>query len=216
VMRHDLWDGPGRLKARLATDAYDGVREDIEGSRYDYDESVVHYHADYPQEKEARKIVEGDGKYPGVGMPNARAAFFLGHTDLLGLGEGTRAAGSLAGIANYKASDVENAEIVEAQAGDTFESIRDRTGAPVGGILDAAAGKPVKAGDAIAAGTKLKVPGIRYVYAIEEDTLGSIAAQNRVDPSRIAIANGLAADTSRDHKFAAGARVLIPIHQGGP
>jgi hypothetical protein len=217
VMRRDLWFGPGQLKVRLATDAYAKTREQIEGAKYDYKESVVLYHDDYPLEKDARKIVEGDGKHPGVGMPNAKAAFFLGHTDLLGIGEGTRGtAGALAGVANYHATDEKDAEVVIAQPGDTFESIRERTNAAPGGILDDTTGKPLKAADAIVDGTRLRIPGIRYVYTIQEDTLGSVAAQNRVDPARLAVANGLARESDVSHKWAPGTKVLIPIQQIGP
>src|SRR5208283_3314133 len=196
VMRRDLWDGPGQLRARLATSAYDNQRAEIEGGKYDYDENVVFYHPDYDEIKDARKIIEGDGKRKGVGMANARAAFFLGHTDLLGIGEGTRGAvADLGGIANYRANDARDADIVVAQPGDTLDTIRARSGASETGILNETTSKALRPDEAIAAGTRLKVPGIRYVSIIKEDTLGDIASQNRVDSDRIAVANGLPAGT---------------------
>ena len=212
VMRRDLWDGPGQLKKKLSTPAYNGVRKQIEGGKYDYKEEVVHYHEDYDYIKDARKIIDGDGKHPGVGMPNARAAFFMGHTDLLGIGEGTRGIKPAAGIANYKASDVKEAQIVVAQAGDTLDTVRKRTGAKENGVLDEANGKPLKPGDAITPGMRLKVAGIRYVNTIQADTLKTVAAQNLVMVDELAAANGLGPDP--DHKFAPGTRVLIPIHRG--
>lgn len=216
VMRRDLWFGPGQLKARVSTPAYSSTREQVEGKKFDYDESVVVYHNDYPLEKDARKIVEGDGKHPGVGMPNAKAAFFMGHTDLLGIGEGTRGVAGLAGIANNRASDDKDAEVLIAKAGDTFESIRERAGAGPAGIIDEASGKPLKAGDAIAAGMRLRIPGIRFVPSIEEDTLGKVADQNGVTVEALAIANELGSETEKDFKFGSGLRLLIPIHRSVP
>ena len=123
VMRRDPWDGPGLTENRLHVGGKIPLGAQIEGGNYDYDEDVVFYHSDYPNAKDARKIVDGDGKHRGVGMANARAAFFLGHTGLLGLGEGTSgASSSLSGIANYHANDAKDAEIVVAQAGDTFDT----------------------------------------------------------------------------------------------
>jgi hypothetical protein len=213
VMRRDLWDGPGQLQKRLATSNYDQTRAEIEGGKYDYKADVVFYHDDYPKMAEALTIVNGDGKRKGVGIANARSAFFLGHTDLLGIGEGTTGASApLAGIANYKANDARDADIVIAQAGDTLSGIAAQTGASATGILDEKTGTPLAPGAAIAAGTRLRVPGIRYVYTIAEDTLGSIASQNMLNPTQVATANNLPGDTPRDHKFPAGTRVLIPIH----
>lgn len=214
VMRHDLWDGPGQLKTRLATSNYDATRASIEGGTYDYKEEVVDYHRDYDEMKDARRIVDGDGKRKGVGMPNARAAFFLGHTDLLGIGEGTRgAAAALAGIGNYKADDARDAEVVIAQPGDTLDAVRTRTGASANGIVDEKTGKPFAPGAAVPDGTRLRIPGIRYVYTIAADTLSTIGSQNMVDPALIAIANNLPAGTPGDHAFPPGTRVLIPVHQ---
>lgn len=217
VMRRDLWFGEGNLKKRLSTSAYDATRAQIEGGEFDYKEDVVDYHRDYEYEVDARKIVNGDGKRPGVGMPNARAAFFMGHTDLLGIGEGTRGALThLAPVANYHANDAKDADIVVANAGDTFETIRQRTGATLAGILNERTGKAINPAAPLAGGTRLKIPGIRYVYTIEADTLGSVASQNHASPQAIAVANGLPAATPPAHQFPAGTRLLIPIHPTGP
>ena len=213
VMRRDLWDGPGQLKKRLATSNHDATRARIEGGEYSYKEAVVNYHPDYDQIKDARKIVDGDGKRKGVGMANARAAFFLGHTDLLGIGEGTRgAAAALAGVANFRADDARDAEIVIAQPGDTLDAIRTRTRASATGIVDEKTGKPFAPGAAVPDGTRLRIPGIRYVYTVAEDSLSTIASQNMVAPALVAIANNLPAATPGGHTFPPGTRLLIPIH----
>jgi LysM repeat protein len=213
VMRRDLWDGPGALHSRVATPGLAPVRRQVEGGDYPYDASVVQYHPDYPMITPARAIVHGGANGPGVGMANAKAAFFLGHTELLGLGAGTATQGgaSLVGTADYSATERADAEMVVVRAGDTYASIRARTNAPAAGILDTA-NNPVVAGAALAPGTRLRVPGIRYVRSLREDTIADIARQNGVPVAALIRANTLAPGTPNSFRFAAGARVLIPIH----
>ena len=47
-----------------------------------------------------------------VGMENCKAAFFLGHTELLGIGAGTGATTSLAGLAEWQTSDATDEQIL--------------------------------------------------------------------------------------------------------
>ncbi len=223
VMRHDLWDGPGDLQGRIATDAYTPLRRQVEGGEYDYDASLVQYHPDYPDKyPKARTIVYGGpgiGGGPavhGVGIANAKAAFFLGHTELLGLGAGTAThhGVSLAGIAQYAPTDSPEAELVEVQPGETYDALQARTNAPAGGIRDQA-GHPIAPGAALAAGTKVRVPGVRYVYTIEEDDLGSVARQNNVSVAALARANGLPVGVLAAMHLGGGRRLLIPVHGAG-
>ena len=214
VMRHDLWDGPGQLKSRLSTPAYAPVRRQVEGADLAYDATVVQYHSDYADKyPKAKEIVEGAGGYPGVGIANAKGAFFLGHTELLGIGAGTTTAGgaSLAGVASYRATESADADVIVARAGDTETSIRTMTGAPAGGVRDAAPpGNAIAAGAALAAGRRVRVGGIRHTYALKEDTLAGIAAQNGVALADLVRANRLPPATAGTHKFPAGTRVLHP------
>lgn len=216
VMRHDLWDGPGQLETRIGTDAYDPLRRTVEGDDYSYDQSLIHaaYHSDYPiMYPKAKEIVYGGGGHAGVGIANAKAAFFLGHTELLGLGEGTAtgSGASLGTTAPYKSADSVESEIVVAQAGDTVEKIRQKTNGTAG-ILDAETSKPLAAGVAIAAGKRLRVPGVSHVYTIEEDTLASIAKQHDIGTAELLRANDLPVATPADHTFPAGTWLLIPAH----
>jgi hypothetical protein len=211
-MRHDLWDGPGQLVTRLGTPAYAPVRRQVEGEDLSYDPAAVSYHTDYPDKyPKAKKIVEGGDGYPGVGIENARSAFFLGHTELLGLGAGTSTEGgaSLAGVAGWTATESTEADVIVTVPGDTEATVRTRTGAPAGGILTTG-GVALAAGAALAAGTRLRVPGVRHVSALAEDTLGSLATQNGVTAAALATANGLPPATLPGYKFPAGTRVLIP------
>ncbi len=214
VMRRDLWDGPGQLESRLATSEYAPVRRQIEGNDYPYDSNVVVYHGDYSTYSDALDIVNGTGGQPGVGMENAKAAFFMGHTELLGLGAGTSTTGgvSLANIAMYSATDSADAEIVVVAAGDSYAAIQSRTHAPANGILDEASGTALAAGATLTPGQRLRVPGIRHIYAIQDDTLDSIAAQNGVSIANLIMANNLPPGTAGTYSFPVGTRVLIPIH----
>ncbi|MFI5385014.1 MAG: DUF4157 domain-containing protein [Fimbriimonadales bacterium] len=211
VMRYELWEGPGNMRANVASAAMAPLRTRVEGATLPYNAAAVRSHGYYGVMAEARQIVNQ------VGIENAKVAFFMGHTELLGLGAGTAASGgSLAGIGMYSATDSDDAEIVVARAGDTVASIQSRTNAPAGGIVDTTTGTPVAPGAVITAGRRLRVPGIRYVYAIQEDTLGSIANQNAISFSELARVNGLPGYTPETFRFPVGTRVLIPIHTARP
>ena len=215
VMRHDVWDSTaGNLSGRLATPEYAPIRREVENGKYPYDSSVVQEHSYYPETTAAQNIVFGSGVGPGrttgVGMANAKAAFFLGHTELLGLGAGTRTSGgSLAGLATYDPSDVANAGVYVIEAGDTIDTVRARTNAAPGGIRDGA-GNVITAIPAV--GTQVHIAGIRWVRAIASDTLGTVADQNNVSMAALAAANRLPAGSPASTPFAAGTRILIPIH----
>jgi hypothetical protein len=213
VMRRDLWDGPGNLKNKIATDEFTPLRRQVEGGEYDYDPSVVIYHQDYGVMADALKIVKGDGTYPGVGIENAKAAFFMGHTELLGLGTGTAVLPgvNMAGVANYSATESADAFVLEVQSGDTFETIRSRTNAGINGIKKDFDGTVVNAGAPLAVGMRLRIPGIRFVYSIKGDTIETIAAQNGVTTASLITANKLEPDTPSSYTFSLGSRVLIPI-----
>ncbi|KYF58239.1 hypothetical protein BE08_37845 [Sorangium cellulosum] len=214
LMRHELWDGPGRLQSRLGDDAMAPLRRRVEGGEYDYDASVVHYHRDYDELQDAYRIVEalgGPGRDRTVGHHNAKAAYFLGHVELLGLGEGTGSSApggrGLPGIGMYAATDAAEAEIVVAVAGDTYDTLRARTNARPGGILDAATGAPLTATSAISPGARLRVPGVRWVYVIANDTPEFVAHQNGISLAVLQRANPAMGST-----VTAGQRLLIPVH----
>lgn len=211
VMRHDVWDPPGGgLKASLSYSAMNRLRARIEGGEFPHDASVVQYHQDYAQVSEARDIVAV------VGMPNAKSAFFLGHTELLGLGTGTARSRPLTGVAMWTPTSSRDADIFVAQAGDTVASIQLMTNAPANGILNETSGTPIPIGTSLVRGTRLRIPGIRYVVAIAEDTLASIANQTAISITDLARANRLPTHTPGSHHFPTGTRVLIPIHTPQP
>jgi LysM repeat protein len=203
LMRHDLWDGPGGLAARIASKAGAALRKRVEGGTFPYDASKVDYHPDYTEVAQARKIAKA------VGMRNCKAAFFLGHTELLGIGKGTGTTAPLAGLAEWAPEDNRDTQIYVSQAGDTPASISTKTGVPVSSLKrenprDMAGGADPPSGSRIAA------LGIRYVRAIAGETLASVARQNGVTVAALAAANGFPAAAPDTTPIVAGRRLLIP------
>jgi LysM repeat protein len=209
VMRRDLWDpAEGNLVGRLATTEMAPLRARVEGAVLPYDASQVVYHSDYSEIAEARTIVTA------VGMPNAKAAYFLGRAELLGLGASTHTAGTaaLAPRAAWTSSDAADRDVYVVEPGDTLAIISNKTNAPPGGILTPA-GVPVTADPVGSAGTLLRVPGIRWVRAIPGDTLASIARQSGVLVPELAEAAGLPSSSPGTTPVTPGQRVLVPIHR---
>ena len=201
VMRTDLWKGGGALEARLAS--LDALREKVEGKKQPYDAGAIVDAAYYDEYNDAKKIVDK------VGLPNAKAAFFLGHTDLLGLGAGTASATPLTGIGMWTDKDAESAELYVVKAGESEPDVARKTKAPK---LLTDAGAPVPKGSALAAGTKIRAPGIRWLWAVDGDTLASVATQNDVSKDDLAAANDMPPASPPTTSIAAGTRVLIPVH----
>lgn len=209
VMRTELWSGPGKLSTRVGNPEMAPLRQQVEGAALPYDPNVVKDHGYYDQLADATQI---NAK---VGHQNAKAAFFLGQVELMGIGAGTstESGGAIpANIAGFTATDSKDAEIVVAQAGDTLASVQARTGAGPGGVLDEATGTPIMPAAPIAAGKRLKVPGIRWVAAVKNNTLASVAEQNEVSIAALAVANGLPANSPGTTPLIPPRRILIPIH----
>jgi len=207
VMRHDLWDGPGRLVDRLATSAMAPVRNRVEGSFQAavFNAADIQYHPDYPNMADAQSVANA------VGMPNTKAAYFLGHVEFLGLGAGTGTSASLANVAMWTATDSANAEVVVAHTGDTLAGLEAMTNALPGSIVDVTSGSVLAAGSALTSGQQLRVPGIRHHIAIQGDTLGSVSAQHSVTTAALARANRLPPSTASGHSVAVGTRLIVPL-----
>ena len=201
VMRHDLWDGPGNLKGRIASDA--ALRVEVEGKVLPYDASSVIYHSDYSEYAQAKDIAKK------VGMANAKAAYFLGHTEYLGLGEGTAHEHSLAGVAQWTAKDADLAGKYLVKAGDTYDSVRTKLNVPVGGLFSAS-GVKLKPDRDLVVGTTLQAHGIQRVKVIHGDTIGSVADQHGISSEALAAANDL--PKARATSLSALTMVYIPVH----
>lgn len=211
VMRRDLWDpSGGKLGTWLTTPAAAGVRMKVEGASLPLDASTIVYHNDYENLPDAQSVVAK------VGLDNCKAAFFLGKVDLLGLSADpakTVTGTPLAGIASWQATDPDTADLYVAKAGESLATITLKCGVDAADIT-AADGSALAAGYTPAAGAKLKVKGVRYVHAVDGDTLATLAAQNGVTPESIAAANDYPAGAAAGSAVAAGTRVLIPHRRG--
>lgn len=201
VLRHEIWDGPTGLQARIVGDA--ALRQLVEGGVFPYDATAVVYHPDYAQRAQAQQIVAQ------VGLDNVKAAFFLGRVDMLGIGPSSAHDTPLDHIAEWTPADETDNEIYIANAGETVTQIAIKCGVDDAAVRDAT-GAALPAAFAATAGQRLKVSGIRYQHAIQGDTLASLARQNGVTADSIARANGFPAGSPDTTLVAAGRRVLIP------
>jgi hypothetical protein len=211
IFTREIWSEAGALKSRLPNPEMSEVRQQVEGGKYDYDAGLVGEPTYYDQLSDASAI---DAQ---VGRPNSKAAFFLGHVELLGIGAGTRSEGGpLAGVGMYEPDDDPNAQVIVAVAGDSYANVLTRTGATPGALLDAATNVPLPVAAPIAAGARIRIPGIRWTRAIAHDTLGGVAQQHQVPVAALALANGFPAGAPPATPLVVGTRVLIPIHRSLP
>jgi len=199
VLRRELWDGAGNLFNRAQQSAWAANRVIVEGSSYTLDTTQMTYHGDYAQITDARQIETE------VGARNLRLAYFLGHTELIGLGAGTtvNSGRSLSNIGMYHPDDLTNNEIVTVNSGETYAQLVSRTNARTvkdtsGTVLTAASALP----------SRVIVPGIRHVIVIANDTIETVAQQNGVSQSELRRANNLSSGAT----LSAGTRLIIPIH----
>jgi len=212
VMRRDLW--AGRLTAKIPADK--ALRKNVEGGDYPYDSSVVQYGNEYSEVAQALEIVNK------VGIANGKTAFFLGHTELLGIGQGSQstyqspgatADNRLAGTANYSASASAEENIYVTKPSDNYLTIKVTTGAKDGDVKKESDKSVVTAATALPHFTRLVIPGIRWVEVIRGDTLKSVAAQHGLTVAALKQANGLHPSASDTDPFAPGRfPLLIPIH----
>src|SRR5215470_11430768 len=186
------------LSPRFEADA--GLRRDVEGQFFTDvpDPSSIVPHGTYDEIADARLIVSeldrpppGSGPIPlgsAGGEANARAAYFMGHVDLLGIGPATRG---------------------DAPAGETLGVVVERTNTTRVftedglGLVDPA--------QRLAGGTRLRVEGIRYVRAVEDDTRAQVANQNGVELHQLEVANRWV-PAAGNTAIPVGTRVMIPSH----
>ncbi|WP_259070972.1 eCIS core domain-containing protein [Mucilaginibacter sp. X4EP1] len=203
MFREELWSGPGNLVNRVGFASYDPKRAIIEGAPYPYDASLVYYHDDYDEISNAIKVRDA------VGVENVKAAYFLGHTELLGLGTGSHGVtptGKLDATAMYQTTDPADESAVNTLAGEKYDALIKRLNAPSGSIADAATGNAVPVGSA-ALPPKVKVAGIKHITAINGDTIETIAHQNGVTSANLMRANNLT-----NKIITTGQHIIIPLH----
>jgi hypothetical protein len=203
-----VWPG---VLARAAGDAT--LRQEIEGPFFEPIANADHYASgsQIAQELATMKYTatpDADAIAARAGEANARAAFFMGHVEALGLGEGTAAEHPLDGLATWRPGEGGAPDVyVVPPAGETVARIRERTGSTH--IEDEQGFVWVDTSHAFTGGTRLTIPGIRWHTAIKEDTRGQVATQHGITQAQLETANDLR--PARPTKpIAAGTLLLIP------
>jgi LysM repeat protein len=200
LLRRDVWDSTGgNLSGRIAQPSYAPNRLIIEGASYPFSASEVVYHGDYKQIAQARQI-EAE-----VGMNNIKAAYFLGHVELIGLGQGTltNATGNLANIGMWTTGDTTENDMVTTSVGETLAQLRNRFNATT---IQTEAGAALPVASPLP--PRVKIPGVRTVVVLSGQSLAHIANINGVTVFELMRANNLSAAADP----AVGTKLKIPLH----
>ena len=208
-MGQQVWPG---VRARAVSDA--GLRQVVEGPFFttpaipaEYapggaiDQRITGHHYN--------SMADADAIAARVGEPNARAAFFMGHVEALGIGAGSASELPLTGLASWTpgGGGAPDTYVVSA-AGETVQEIRDRTNA--GTITDSAGNELTDPALRVAGGETLTIPLLRWHTSIEEDTRGQISGQHGITQAELERANGLAA-AAPSTPVAPGTLLMIPV-----
>ena len=183
----DVWNTlwPDEIRAN------DELRANVEGARHLFDASVIPPISHYHQIAQARDI------RTRVGEDNMRSAYFLGHTELLGLGPTWSPAVAALG----------HQFVVPAGGVGTVADVANLTGATATAI---AAANGIGASDPVTPGQTLRVPGLRVhiVLSSGTDTKAEIARHNGVTEAQLERANPTVNWTA----LTPGQRIIIPVH----
>lgn len=209
-MAQQVWRA---VRPRAATE--DALRTIVEGPFFSTPAAVADYAAGSAIDQRVTEhhydsMADADSIASRVGEPNARAAFFMGHVEALGLGQGTAGEHSLSGLASWTPGGGGTPDVyVVPAAGETVQEIRDRTGSTH--IEDAAGTVWVDPAHAFPGGETLRIPGLRWHTAIEQDTRGQVATQHGITQAELERANGLA-PAAPSTAVAPGTLLMIPVH----
>jgi hypothetical protein len=208
-MKTQVWDA---VRPRIASDTT--LRTLVEGP---FAGGVVN-NADYDSGSDIDNRIQGD-HYDSmgdadaiaseVGEPNARAAYFMGHVEAIGLGAGSAGESSLDGLASWTPlGGGQPDQYVVPPAGETVAQVRERTGSTH--VEDASGSVWVDVTHRFAGGETLRVPGIRWHTAIAQDTRAQVANQHGVSQEALERANRLA-HAAPATRVAPGTVLLVPV-----
>jgi hypothetical protein len=171
--------------------ANEELRANVEGTPRPFDASVVPPISHYRQITQARDI------QTRVGEANMRAAYFLGHTEGLGLGPTWTPASAAMG----------NKFVVPPSGVNTVPDVARLTGASADSI---AAANGINSSARVVPGQQLTVPGLRVHTVLPGgiDTRAEIARRNGVTEAQLELAN----PGVNWGALSAGQRIVIPIH----
>ena len=201
------------IRPTIAGDA--ALRRAVEGSFFHDPVNVADYNAGSAIDHQILdhhydSMADADAIAARVGENNARAAYFMGHVEAIGLGPSTRGEHSLTGLASWApgASGTPDRYPIPS-GGETVREIVDRTG--VAQVQDSAGTCWADASHRFAAGEILTLTGIRWHTAIAEDTRGQVATQHGIVQGSLERANHLATAVPTT-PIAPGTTLLIPVH----
>ena len=177
-------------------------------------------HSTYDEIENARTIVSDldrvdpdAGPIPlgsAGGEANARAAYFMGHVELLGIGPTTTGDPPAGAAGTWTPDDAADDDIyIVAPAGETVQEVRDRSGSA--SITNSDGFGFVDPTHRFAPGERLTVPGVRYLRATTDDTRGQVAGQNGISQEALERANRMPPGPPNT-PIARGTRLLIPVH----
>jgi hypothetical protein len=208
-MKTQAWNA---IRPTVAGDR--ALRQAVEGSFFHEPVNVADYAAGSAidhriLDNHYGSMAQADAIAARVGEPNARAAYFMGHVEAIGLGPSTRSALPLAGLASWApgTGGVPDRYPVPA-SGETVQEVRDRTG--VTEVKDDADRVWIDVSHRFAAGVVLRLTGVRWHTAIAEDTRGQIATQHAIGQAALERANHLTAAPAST-AVAVGTVLLIPV-----
>jgi hypothetical protein len=208
-MTMQVWDD---IRPRIATD--DTLRATVEGPFLTAPVVAEDYEADSEIDQTVKgshydSMADADRIADEVGEGNARAAYFMGHVEALGLGASSSGEQSLTGMAFWRADagGVPDEYVVRA-GGETLEQIQDKTGASE--VQDASGTTVDDPSHHFAAGETLQIPGLRWHTTIAEDTLGQVANQHGVTLEALERANGLP-HRRGSQRVPDGTLLMIPV-----
>lgn len=187
LMTDKVWQAlyPAEIRANEA------LRASVEGSAMAFDPSVIPAISHYDQIAQARQIEAR------VGTEELKAAYFRGHTELIGVGPAAAAARSHG--SQYTVPPMGIATVAD---------VARATGVPAAEI---ATRNGIGVGDAVTPGQRLDVPGIRIHFVVDGETRAQIADINGITVMDLVRANpqlGLVALGPP----AAGTALTIPVH----
>ena len=210
--RTQAWDA---LMPRFLTDV--ALRTEVEGEHgtaadgtaLPLDPDVIVPHDTYDEVEDARAIVRtlgGDRRAES----NVRAAYFMGHVDLIGIGPASAGEHPAGSLGTWHAEDATTQDVyVVAPGGETLGAVMERTGSTSVreesglGLADPAMRLP--------GGRRLRVRGIRYVRSVLDDSRAQVASQNGITQAALERANHWSPAPGQT-PVAPGIRILIPAH----
>jgi hypothetical protein len=192
---------------RTAIEGEHGVAAD--GTALPLDPSAIVPHDTYPEIADARAIVRTLGDDDRA-ETNVRAAYFMGHVDLIGIAPASAGEHPAGALGTWHAEDATDQGVyIVAPGGETLGTVMDRTGST--SVREEDGLGHADRSTRFPSGHRLRVRGIRYVRSVLNDSRAQVASQNGISQDALERANRWG-HARGDTPVPPGIRVLIPAH----